>query len=293
MRCDSLLNQPPPSSRRYGQALILTAVLWLAACAHVPTPGERADRAQQLAAPAAWQAIDIPAGDFTLRAYLPAAPRPAPILTVYLEGDGLAWIGSSTPSLDPTPLNPVGLKLALRDPAPAAYLARPCQYVGTQQGTCAQKYWTGQRFAPEVIRATDRAIGQLKQRFGADKLVLVGYSGGGAVAALVAARRQDVAQLITIAGNLDHKSWTDRQRLTPLTGSLNPADEWRALQTVLQRHYVGGRDAIVGEYVARAYAARFPASAAPEVIVVPEFDHHCCWVDRWPVLKNQAGSRHQ
>ena len=288
MRSDTPSGTPPSRRQRM---LMLATVLWLSACAHLPTPGERAAQAQQLAGPAAWQALDLPAGDFTLRAYLPAAPRPTPTLTVYIEGDGLAWIGSSTPSLDPTPLNPVGLKLALRDPAPAAYLARPCQYVGAGQGACTQKYWTGQRFAPEVIRATDQAVGQLKQRFGAERLVLVGYSGGGAVAALVAARRQDVAELITVAGNLDHRTWTERQGLTPLAGSLNPADEWRSLQTVPQRHYVGGRDRIIGEYVARAYAARFPARAAPEVIMEPEFDHHCCWVERWPALKAEADRR--
>lgn len=102
-------------------------------------------------------------------------------MTVYIEDDGLAWISASTPSQDPTALNPMGLTLALRDPSdPVVYLARACQFVaGHDKRGCQQKYWTNQRFAPEVITASLNAIEQLKQRYGAVRLVLIGYSGGG------------------------------------------------------------------------------------------------------------------
>jgi hypothetical protein len=44
------------------------------------------------------------------------------------------------------------------------------------------------------------------------------------VASLVAARRHDVVRLVTVAGNLDHLAWTTLHGVSPLTGSLNPAD---------------------------------------------------------------------
>jgi hypothetical protein len=45
----------------------------------------------------------------------------------YQSGDGLAWLSSDVPSSDPTPLDPLALRLALAKPARnAAYLARPC-----------------------------------------------------------------------------------------------------------------------------------------------------------------------
>lgn len=268
--------------------LILLVVLLIAGCIHIPSPLERSDQAQQIAAQAGWKKELIATDDFTLLAYMPAISGSSKTLTIYIEGDGLAWISSSTPSSDPTPTNPLALKLALRDPAPSVYLARPCQYVGAeQQANCAQKYWTSHRFSPEIIRSTSQAIDKIKLQFGAERLILVGYSGGGAVAALVAAQRVDVARLITIAGNLDHRAWTSEYFLTPLSGSLNPADAWQQLSHIPQKHYVGGKDQIVGVSVARAYASHFRSGVVPSVVVMPDFDHHCCWVDSWPTLKGE------
>jgi dienelactone hydrolase len=213
------------------------------------------------------------------------------MLTIYIEGDGLAWLNSSTPSDDPTPMDPLALKLALRDDAPSAYLARPCQYAADdRKKSCAQKYWTHSRFSEEVIQSGNQAIDQIKHKFAAKKLVLVGYSGGGAVAALIAARRLDVARLITIAGNIDHLAWTRKYHLSPLSGSLNPADEWIYLQHIPQTHFIGGKDEVIGGYVARSYASHFPADLQPSIVVVPQYDHHCCWVDNWPALKKDAVS---
>lgn len=267
-------------------ALAILAGLLLTACATTSLDERRAASAR-LATDAGWQRLDIDAGAFVLAAFVPPGRRAADTLTVYIEGDGLAWLDSSTPSFDPTPLDPLALHLALQDSTgTSAYLARPCQYMsGTESRGCAQKYWTSHRFAPEVISATRHAIDQLKTRFGAQRLVLVGYSGGGAVAALVAAERSDVARLITIAGNLDHRAWTFGHGLTPLSGSLNPADAWARLREIPQTHYVGGKDEEVPASVARAYAARFPIGERPQIRVEPGFDHHCCWEARWPALK--------
>lgn len=257
----------------------------LAGCAQLPEPSTRATQAAQMAAAAGWQPQRLVTDDFVLQAFLPARPPPADTLTVYIEGDGLAWVDSSTPSLDPTPLQPLALQLALRDGQAAAYLARPCQYTMDSDPHCRQAYWTSHRFAPEVIRAGNQALDALKQSFAARRLILVGYSGGGAVATLLAARRHDVLRLITIAAPLDHQAWTARDQLTPLAASLNPADDWAALQSLPQRHYAGGRDQVVGADIARAYAARFPLSRRPPVVVIDDFDHHCCWLARWPALK--------
>jgi len=266
-------------------AISILGAFLLVACSTVGLDERRAASAR-VAADAGWHRLNLDAGTFVLAAFVPPELRRTDTLRIYIEGDGLAWIDGATPSFDPTPLDPLALRLALRDPAGAAvYLARPCQYVsGAERRGCEAKYWTSHRFSPEVIDATNLAVDRLKARFGANRLVLVGYSGGGAVAALVAAGRHDVARLITVAGNLDHDAWTSDYRLSPLSGSLNPADAWQGLAGIPQTHYVGSKDRNVGEAVARAYAARFPPDKRPAIIVVPEFDHHCCWVDRWPAL---------
>ena len=148
--------------------------------------------------------------EYNFDADQPIPTKDKPVLTVYIEGDGLAWRTRSIPSTNPTPIDPVGLKLALAHPlGNAAYLARPCQYVGghTARG-CDQSYWTNKRFAREVIESSNEALTTLKLEFGARHLQLVGYSGGGAVAALLAAKRDDVIRLVTVAGNLEHLAWT-------------------------------------------------------------------------------------
>jgi len=263
--------------------LPLTVVLLaLSGCADL-SPQSRWQYADQLADKAGWQKLRIPTETFVLSAYVPKYREQTNTLTVYIEGDGLAWLSRSQASSDPTPRNPIGLELAIRHPEGAAvYLARPCQYVETGDVMdCRQKYWTNGRFAPEVIEASSQAISVLKQRLGATKLVLVGYSGGAAVAALVAARRNDVVRLVTVAGNLDHRAWTTMHHVPTLDESLNAADEWQALTTIPQRHFVGERDDVVGHVVADSYTARFPPRQRPKVVTIPKFDHVCCWVEQW------------
>lgn len=267
--------------------IVFLLFIWgMAGCTTLPSQLVRNESAEKLATDHNWKGTLILTDDFTIKAYLPSNLSMSDTLTIYIEGDGLAWINSSTPSLNPTPINPLALKLALRDTSPSVYIGRPCQYVdGSDFRNCTQKYWTSHRFSSEVLHATDQAIDQLKLRFNAKTLTLVGYSGGGAVAALVSAKRNDVIRLITIAGNLDHQSWTNTHQLSPLLGSLNPADYWEQLKKIPQTHFVGGKDLVIGESVARAYAKKFPSNSTLSIIVIPKFDHHCCWEQSWNELR--------
>jgi len=255
------------------------------ACANV-SPLERRQHADAMAAEYGWERLRLVAGDFVLAAYVPKSVSRSDVLTIYIEGDGLAWLSGTRASDDPTPRNPTGLELALRHSrGAAAYLARPCQFVeGADAGNCRKLYWTGGRFAPEVIEASDQAISILKQSFGAKKLVLIGYSGGGAVSALVAARRNDVVRLVTVAGNLDHQAWTEQHQILPLSESLNPADEWMRLTDVPQLHFVGEHDGVIGREIADSFVSRFPMGRQPGVVLVPDFDHVCCWIEKWDKL---------
>ncbi|MGM0953595.1 MAG: alpha/beta hydrolase [Pseudomonadota bacterium] len=236
-----------------------------------------------------WQPVTLNTGGFLLRAYGPEPGEQLPILTVYLEGDGLAWVTRSRPSTDPTPVEPIGLQLALADPQPqAVYLARPCQYITSSN--CRSDFWLGKRFSAEVIDATGEALDGLKARYKSNTLLLVGYSGGGAVAALLAAERDDVDALITVAGNLDHDFWTRHHRISPLKGSMNPADRARMLADLSQWHFIGGRDDIVPSEVAGAYIKQLPHSERVRSIVKPAYGHQCCWVESWPGLISQVRS---
>jgi len=262
---------------------MLISLLLVAGCVSTPTHEERLQNANSLARQAGWHGITLPTSPLKLHAFLPAEIQPTDLLSIYIEGDGLAWLSRRRISSNPTPLKPIALQMALQDQGVAAYLARPCQYV-TGNTVCAPALWTSERFSNQVITASNASINELKQRFHAKRLRLIGYSGGGAVAALLAARRNDVDQLITVAGNLDHTSWTLHHGVSPLSGSLNPADEWQALQSIPQTHFVGADDNIIGRHVAESYRAHFPPDRQPEIRVISGADHHCCWNEQWPEL---------
>lgn len=256
-----------------------------AACTTIPSPQERLAHADALAAQKGWQASRIRAGRFELVAYAPPHSPSVELLTIYIEGDGFAWVSSTTPSIDPTPRNPLALRLALAHPeGDAVYLARPCQYVDAARSGCAQRYWTNARFAADVVEAENLAVDHLKQRFGANRLVLVGYSGGGAVAALVAARRTDVVRLVTVAGNLDHRAWTSHHRVEALSGSLNAADVADQLSKLPQTHFIGGKDRVIPPDLAKRWPDEFAGVNVYHLHVIPDFDHACCWAESWSAL---------
>ncbi|ODN66170.1 alpha/beta hydrolase [Methylophaga muralis] len=252
-------------------------VLLLNACSTVPSGSDRTNSALHKAEMYGWKALEIDAGDFRLLSLLPEVQPSGESLTVFIEGDGLAWLSRSKPSFDPTPINPVSLNLALqaRTNTAIAYLARPCQYLIEKNANCRQKYWTSHRFAPEVIEAESIALDKLKIATGTSTLRLVGYSGGGAVASLLAAYRDDVSELITIAGNLDHHTWTTQLGLSPLSGSLNPLDVQQQIAQIPQLHLIGEKDQIMPARIVK----RFIDNASPNTLIkiVPGADHHCCW----------------
>ncbi len=207
-------------------------------------------------------------------------------LVVYIEGDGRAWISRKRLSADPTPRNPVALKLALKDRSSAVlYIGRPCQYLRPSERTrCDARYWSSHRYGRTVVNAINRVLDRIAREIPGTRVGLVGYSGGGTLAALVAATRKDAAWLVTVAANLDHQAWTREHGLTPLHGSLNPPDFAVTLGAVPQLHFVGGRDRIVSVRVLQSYLAALGSPAKPMTETIKDFDHACCWQDLWPNL---------
>lgn len=235
---------------------------------------------------AGWQTKNIAVEDFVLRGYI-MSQADHPVLRIYIEGDGHAWLRPTVQSPDPTPYHPLMLQLAAEDiHKQVAYLARPCQYTMPTHPAqnCDKKYWGQARFAPEVIRAMNQAIDDLKQSTGAQKVALIGYSGGGGIAVLLAARRDDVQNLRTIAGNLDHQAFTDYHQLSPMTQSLNPADVAADVVDIPQIHFAGGKDEVVVPQIAEAYARALPHMACTRLASVPWATHTQGWVETWPRL---------
>lgn len=263
------------------QLLAVLAVLLLASCG-----AARRDEGPDLARTAGWNWAIVDAGSFDL-AVAASPPRSGEILTVYLEGDGLAYVRPSQPARDPTPTDPVALRLAMADPfsGPVAWIGRPCQYTMAGHGrSCRVEYWTVARYAPEVVDSMNAAVDDLKRRDNARQVVLVGYSGGGALAVLLAARRHDVKSIATVVGDLDLDYWTRRDGLTPLRQSLDPAAVAASLGQLPQVHFTGGRDRVVGSDVVESYLRRLPPGAPARMVEIPDYTHTCCWSRDWRSL---------
>ncbi|TFY89158.1 alpha/beta hydrolase [Pseudomonas kairouanensis] len=264
--------------------------LWLGGCAVVPEQGELNRHAQSLAQAGGLVRAQVQTEGFVLTSFYRITRLDQP-LTVYIEGDGFAWRTRSQPSLNPTPIKALGLALAAKDPAAnVVYLARPCQFTPMAANPgCDMSDWTSKRFAEAVVMAMNQAVGQYAARVPGQPLNLVGYSGGGTIAALLAARRTDVASLRTVAGNLDVAEVNRLHRVTPMPGSLNPIDLAPRLSHLPQIHYVGSEDTVVPASIAQGFA-RAVGGRCTQVRLVPGMGHDSDWAQRWPELLREPAT---
>lgn len=211
--------------------------------------------------------------------------QPGADVNIYIEGDGRAWSGRYRLSSDPSPRYGTTMRLATLDPNPnIVYLARPCQYSPEDLKTvCDSKYWSLARYSLEVVSSLDMAISNIKQQCSAKNIHLIGYSGGGALAVLIAAQRTDVASIRTVAGNLDLSTMDEIHKTTPLSESLDPIAVAQKIQHIPQLHFVGGKDHIVPEIIAKNFVKA--AGLDPRtVIVIKKAAHNTQWDKSWQQL---------
>lgn len=277
-------------NRRSRWLTLAMLVTLLVGCAHTPSSLELNRQALSRAESAGLQRAYVDAGPFVLTSFYRITQAEQP-LTVYIEGDGFAWRSRHQPSLDPTPRKALGLALALADPAPnVVYLARPCQFTPMSDNPrCTRAYWTERRYAVEVVAAMDQALSHYAAQLSGQPVHLVGYSGGAAIAVLLAARRTDIGSLRSVAGNLDMDEVNRLHKVSPMPGSLNAIDSARLVGDIPQIHYAGGDDPIVPPIIAQRFASAVAGHCA-QVRVIPGFDHEREWAQHWPALLSDRPS---
>lgn len=192
-----------PSLARRPPLTIVGLSLLLAATAYSSPAG----RFSQNAAALGMHAGVVPGTAFQ-HVVFEQARRPSRTLHVYLDGDGTPWV-AWRPATDPTPRNPLLLRLMALDPNPSVYLGRPCYHGLSETPPCSSALWTGERYSETVVSSMAAALRRVLQAGGFDRLIWVGYSGGGAIAVLLAPRFTETTDLITIAANLDIDAWAD------------------------------------------------------------------------------------
>ncbi|MHA1558271.1 MAG: alpha/beta hydrolase [Alphaproteobacteria bacterium] len=200
---------------------------------------------------------------------------------VYVEGDGLAWLAADQISPDPTPKDPMGLRLALADKSnnSIVYLARPCQI--SQNQYCHHSVWTSKRFTQDRINQYHEILDSLKNNHSIKEFYIIGYSGGAAIALLLAAQRDDIKRIITFAGLLDVDKWISCHNYISLDpATLNPAHYIDKLSKISQYHFVGTRDSEIPFSVSKAFQ-----NEKNNFFKIENYSHNSSWDKIWEVYQ--------
>ncbi len=265
-----------PFQLRIPCVFVLLALL--AGCASAP---QKADR---LAAEFGFTRLIVPGEGFEHIAYFSPGTGPSDTLHVYLEGDGTPWLTPTVISPDPTPRKPLMLRLMRHDTKPALLLGRPCYFGLARQLACSAELWTSARYGPRVLDSLSRALRNFLQNPPAaseatyTRIGLFGYSGGGALAMLLAPRFPETYAVATVAGNLNVTDWTTLHRYSALAASFNPADQAPLPRNIAQVHWAGAKDdnlppSIIQPVVARQHNAIFR--------IEENADHFNGWDEAW------------
>ena len=202
-------------------------------------------------------------------------------LHVYIEGDGIPWVRNDLISADPTPHNPLALKLMAQDRTPSLYLGRPCYFGLATTTNCSPAMWTNNRYSQQVVTSMQEALEKYLQLHPYKHITFIGYSGGGVLAMLLAPRIPNTEKVITLAANLDTDAWTQFHHFSTLIGSLNPAKQPPLPASIKQIHYSGKRDRNVPTALIHYVSSLQPNST---VRVKERYDHVCCWEKDWPYI---------
>ncbi|PCK00521.1 MAG: hypothetical protein COA45_01705 [Zetaproteobacteria bacterium] len=264
----------------------LLAALALGGCIATTLPYMRAETAQRIASPAWMIKRDIAAAPYLLRSYERIHDRGG-VANLYIAGDGPVNVDAPEGPVDSTPENPVALHLASKDRADnVIFIARPCQYTAmlSKGDVCDDSISRGKRFSAEVIASFDKALNDIAARYDIRGFNLIGYSGGAAIATLLATKRKDILSIRTVAGILDHEVHSKISGAPVLDGSLNPVKEASALTRVPQYHFIGGQDKYVLPAVLHSYLQAMPPTNCVQTMLVQEASYDTGWVDKWPEL---------
>lgn len=252
------------------------SALWLAACA------DQARKAAGYAQQHGFQSDVVTGSLFQHRVYRAPEGSSKGALHVYIEGDGSPFLERNTVAADPTPRDPLMLRLMALDSSPSVYLGRPC-YLGLyRDGPCNPLYWTVLRFSPDVVDSMAAVLRSEAAKAGATSLQLYGHSGGATLAVLLADRVSEVNQVVTIGANLDIDAWSAMHGYTRLAGSLDPIDiQWHRTPPQMV-HLVGSDDRNTPPALIQGAASK--GAVGGDVRVIEGYTHNCCWERIWPAI---------
>ena len=199
---------------------------------------------------------------------------------IYLDGDGKPWIGGKRVALDPTTRSKLILDMMAVDTADKILIGRPCYYIKASErpAACTDTLWTSHRYSNIVVSAVRNVITLQLEKYQPEEVILIGYSGGGTLAALIASQLAQVDTLVTVAANLNVDAWSELHGYTPLARSLNEKNFPKIPDKVKQYHFVGMQDSNVPPSITRSVAS---LQRNVRVIEQAGYTHECCWPENW------------
>lgn len=184
---------------------------------------------------------------------------------VYIEGDMRYVKGQGYND------NPVALHLSSRDRTPnLLYLAQPCQYSTGLSESCKAGFTTLD--SETMLQTYNAVLDEVKKRYGITGFDLVGHDSGANIAALLAAQRNDILSLRTVAGKLNPAEGLSAAAIAP------------QLVNVPQHHFLGAADTTVTPATYHEFRQEMGDSECVHYTMVQDADHTRGWVEKWPEL---------
>jgi len=236
---------------RYRYAVLALLAISVAACS---TPAYK--HIDQQAESLGFERSTQGTSNFRHVVYAPLRDASSDTVHVYIEGDGVAWRWRY-------------------------FIKAPCYFGLVLDEQCNSDLWTFSRFSEKVVNSMVEVISDRTKDY--SNVVLIGHSGGGALALLIAERLQKTSAVVTVAGNIDTDAWVGHHRYTPLYGSLNPVKRTPLKSSIRQLHLVGGKDKVIPANLVKEWIKNQPNA---ELWEIPGNTHLCCWAEQWPQVLN-------
>jgi predicted esterase len=211
-------------------------------------------------------------------------------LHVYLENDGAPYNSPAHIAANPSlRAGFLALRLMQQDTHASLYLSRPCYAFAfnAMPATCHPRFWTDARYSAEVVGSLNQALDQAKKQLNvsAQKIIIIGHSGGGSLALLMAQKRSDVYGVISLAGNIDTDAWVKLHNYDPLHSSLNPFAQ-PLLPAEIKRWYFSGREDKNIPYSLLLPTCQKDPQAQCQV--QPGVGHEQGWLEVWPQILSRV-----
>ena len=146
--------------------------------------------------------------------------------------------------------------------------------------TCNPSFWSDARYSEAVVDSLSAALIRYAEVKNISELILIGYSGGGVLATLLANRISMVVGIITIASNLDIEAWSKLHHYLPLYRSLNPVTDLPII-SVPHLALVGDLDENVPPETLKEFLVNHPQTKVEHYL---DFNHVCCWERDWKTI---------